>query len=434
MNNTFSTDDDWDELFGLITKKQLTPILGKEIYKFRDGGKLILLDDFLSQQILASYNIKDQPSLTLIQAINYLVNEQKVRSGTLCNKLLALTANIKNDFPLLTDLLSIKGQNYFLNTEIYYNVLENILHNITNETVQSINWSDKGFTDCGSLEGLNSPLIFNIFGSLNSVALALSEEQLLEFTGNYYEKIRSTPNIQLALNKNLLFIGCSFPEWMVRFILRLLSNQPLHEWGSDSSNRQIIIINDDNEFRARQNAFLKNLDVVTYPGTTEDFVTELSKRWNEKNPNKIRRKKIFLSYTGTDRPAVETFKKAIEESCDLACWYDQREIAPGNLFDTLIAQNLRDSILFIPLISENSLAHKDGYVQKEWDMADTLNTYRKIDNVPGDFIIPVVIDNTSLTDVRIKTFFPLLSLGVAPQGNPGNEFINNLKKTLNLTS
>ena len=430
MNDILSEQDDWDELFDLITHNQLTPFLGKEIYRFRDGENLILLDEYLSAQLLSFFKVTDKPAMPLTQAINYLANEENIKPGKIIQSLKSLTKGINHEFPLLTDFLSIKELNYFLNTEVYYNVLENNLHAITNETVKSINWSDKVFADCDSLEDLKSPLIFNVFGSLDSVDLALSEEELLEFTGNFYENLKSTPNILKALNKNLLFVGCSFPDWMVRFILRLLSNQPLHEWGSDK--RQIIIINDDSEFSERQNEFLKNLDIVTYQGSTNDFVTEMSKRWSEKNPNKVRRKKIFLSYTSADRGAVENLKKAIEEKSDLTCWYDQRELAPGNEFDTLIAQSIRDSVLFIPLISANSLAHKDGYVQKEWDTAHTLTTYRKIDNVPGDFIIPIVIDDTSVKDDSIKTFFPGLSAGVVPQGNPDEEFISNLKKTLNL--
>lgn len=432
MNDILSEQEDWDELFELITDKQLTPIIGKEIYIFRDGENLALLDEYLSAQLLSSFKVTDQPGMSLTQAINYLINEQKVKPGNLIRSLKSMTRDVNHEFPLLTDFLSIKELNYFLNTEVYYNVLENNLRAITNEPVESINWSDKGFKDCDPLKGLSAPLIFNVFGSLDSVDLALSEEELLEFTGNFYEKLKSTPNTLEALNKNLLFIGCSFPEWMVRFILRLLSNQPLHEWGSDNSKRQIIIINNDNEFHAKQNEFLKNLEVVTFNGSTSDFVTEMAKRWSEKNPNKIRRKKIFLSYTSADRAAAENLKKAIEEKSDLTCWYDQRELAPGNEFDTLIAKSIRDAVLFIPLISANSLAHKDGYVQKEWDTAHTLTTYRKIDNIPGDFIIPVVIDDTSVTDDGIKTFFPGLSAGLVPQGNPGDEFISNLKKTLNI--
>lgn len=430
MNDIISDEDDWDELFELITHNQLTPFLGKEIYRFRDGDNLILLDEYLSAQLLSFFKVTDQPVMPLTQAINYLVNQENVKPGKLIQSLKSITRGVNHEFPLLTDFLSIKELNYFLNTEVYYNVLEHNLHAITNEPVKSINWSDKVFADSDTLEDLKSPLIFNVFGSLDSVDLALSEEELLEFTGNFYENLKSTPNILKALNKNLLFVGCSFPDWMVRFILRLLSNQPLHEWGSDK--RQIIIINDDNEFREKQNEFLKNLDIVTFQGSTSDFVTEMSKRWSEKNPNKIRRKKIFLSYTSADRAAVENLKKAIEEKSDLTCWYDQRELAPGNEFDTLIAQSIRDAVLFIPLISANSLTHKDGYVQKEWDTAHTLTTYRKIDNIPGDFIIPIVIDDTSVSDDGIKTFFPGLSAGVVPQGNPGDEFISNLKKTLNL--
>ena len=52
MENILSEPEDWDELFELITDDQLTPIIGKEIYRFRDGENLILLDEYLSQKLL----------------------------------------------------------------------------------------------------------------------------------------------------------------------------------------------------------------------------------------------------------------------------------------------------------------------------------------------------------------------------------------------
>ena len=143
MNNVLSEQEDWDELFDLITDKQLTPIIGKEIYRFRAGENLVLLDEYLSQQLLSSFKVTDQPAMSLTQAINYLVNEKNIKSGSLIRSLKSMTRDINHEFPLLTDLLSIKELNYFLNTEVYYNVLENNLHGITNEPVESINCSDK---------------------------------------------------------------------------------------------------------------------------------------------------------------------------------------------------------------------------------------------------------------------------------------------------
>jgi hypothetical protein len=253
---------------------------------------------------------------------------------------------------------------------------------------------------------------------------------MLEYMGHFKEKMNSAINIIHALkNKNLLFIGCSFPDWMVRFILRLLSNEAMRDWGT---KRTIIVVNDISDLRNRQYEFLRNYDVVTYEGNTSDFVQELYRQWKHRNPLAVKNKMVFLSYTTKDKDAVENLKKAIEVIDNVTCWYDNREIAPGDHFKTEIAKNIKSADLFIPLISANSLMNKDGYVQLEWFTADNVNTFRKIDGNTEKYLMPVVIDDTNPYDNNVPKYFSELSIGKVPQGNPGQEFINQLRDTLNL--
>ena len=78
---------------------------------------------------------------------------------------------------------------------------------------------------------------------------------------------------------------------MVRYTLRLLSNEPLHEWGT---KRTIIVINDPSELRDEQNNFLKNYDVITYESSTSDFVNELNEPV-EKKKSEYRKNQIDFS-------------------------------------------------------------------------------------------------------------------------------------------
>lgn len=433
MNKNLSEQSDWDELLEFISDKQLTPILGREMYKFRQDDMLIPADEYLSKQILGANHISDQQELTLTQAVNYLINEKKVKTMDLIRKLKLMIKEINFEFPLLTQFLSVTDLNYYINTAVYNNVLENNLSLIRKQTATAINFSiNEPFSDADDLDKLKAPFVFNVFGSLlNTVDPALSEEDMLEYTGHFKERIKNSTNIINALkNKNLLFLGCAFPDWMVRFILRLLSNEPMHDWGS---KRTIIVVNDMSEVRKKQYEFLKNYDVVTYEGNTNDFVEELSNRWKQKNPSSVKNKMIFLSYTVKDKDAVENLKKAIEGIHNVTCWYDNREIVPGDDFKTEIAKNIKSADLFIPLISANSLLHKDGYVQLEWFTADNVNTFRKIDGNTGKYLMPVVIDDTNPYDTNVPKYFSELSIGKVPAGNPGAEFINQIKETLNLS-
>ena len=433
MNKVLSMQSDWDELLDFISDKQLTPIVGKEMYKFKQDDVLIPVDEYLSEQILQLNNVTDQPAMTLTQAVNYLVNERKVKTMDIIRKLKSMIREINFEFPLLTQFLSIKDINYYINTAVYNNVLENNLAVLRKQTPTSINFSiNEPFSDSDDLDKLQAPFVFNVFGSiLNTVDPALSEEDMLEYTGHFKEKIKNATNIINALkNKNLLFLGCAFPDWMVRFILRLLSNEPMHDWGS---KRTIIVVNDMSDVRKKQYEFLKNYDVVIYEGNTSDFIRELSNRWKQKNPTAVKNKTIFLSYTVKDKEAVENLKNAIEGINNVTCWYDNREIAPGDDFKTEIAKNIKSADLFIPLISANSLLHKDGYVQLEWFTADNVNTFRKIDGNTSKYLMPVVIDDTNPYDNNVPKYFSELSVGKVPAGNPGPEFINQVRETLNLS-
>lgn len=433
MNKILSEQSDWDELLDFISDRQLTPILGKEMYKFKQDDALVPVDEYLSNQILSQYNVNGYSNLSLTQAVNFLVKEKQVKTMDIIRKLKTLIKDINFEFPLLSAFLSITDLNYYINTAVYNNVLENNIAAKRSQSPTSINFSiNEPFSDCDDLDRLKNPFVFNVFGSLlNTVDPALSEEDMLEYTGYFKEKIKNAANIINALkNKNLLFLGCAFPDWMVRFILRLLSNEPMHEWGT---KRTIMVVNDISDIRNTQYEFLKNYDVVTYRGNTNDFIKELSRRWKQKNPAAVKNKTIFLSYTGKDKEAVENLKKAIEEINNVTCWYDNREITPGDDFKTEIAKNIKSADLFIPLISTNSLLHKDGYVQLEWGTADNVNTFRKIDGNLRKYLMPVVIDDTNPYDNNVPKYFSELSIGKVPQGNPGEEFIKQVRETLNLS-
>jgi hypothetical protein len=46
--------------------------------------------------------------------------------------------------------------------------------------------------------------------------------------------------------------------------------------------------------------------------------------------------------------------------------------------------------------------------------------------------MPVVIDDTNPYDTNVPKYFSELSIGKVPQGNPGQEFINQVRESLSL--
>lgn len=433
MNKVLSEQYDWDELLEYISERTLTPILGQEVYKFTENDTLTPLDTYITNQLLQAYTVTDYSGTSLTNAVNHLVMEKKFKQMDVIRRLKSIVKDVNFELPLLDKFLSIEALSYYINTTVYNNILEKKIADLRKKAPSSINFSiNEPFSDSENIDKLSEPFVFNVFGSLlNTVDPALSEDDMLEYASYYREKMNGVTNIVNALkNKNLLFIGCAFPDWMIRFVLRLLSNEPLHDWGT---KRTIIIINDRSAFREKQNEVLKNYEVVTYDGDTNEFITELHQQWKQKNPNSSRPKSVFLSYTVKDKPAVESLKQYIESIGNVTCWYDNHELAPGDDFKTEIAKNIKSADLFIPLISANSLMHKDGYVQLEWFTADNVSTFRKIDGNTNKYLMPIVIDETNPYDTNVPKYFSALSIGKVPNGVPGPEFLQQLKETLNLT-
>lgn len=435
MNKIITEQSDWDELLDMISDRVLTPVLGKEMYQFSDKGELHSIDSHVSKLLFEQNKITGQEATSLTQAVDFLEYEKNQKTMEVIRKLKSIMKEMSTaDFPLLNEFLKIKDLGYFVNTAVYNHVLEEKIEKSRDKKVESINFSlrDGPVKDSVDPEKIIEPFVFNVFGSLlNTIDPALTEEDMLEYIGFFKEKISGATNIVNALkNKNLLFLGCEFPEWMMRFSLRLLSSEPMHEWGN---SRSIYIINNKSEYRENLYKAMKNYNIITYEGNTYEFIQELTKRWKQKNPNAEKNKIVFLSYTRADTEAVENIKKGIEQIGNITCWYDKRELEPGDDWREKIVVNIRKADLFIPLISVNSLEHQDGYVQKEWSQGVNEWVFRNHDKKDGKYLIPVVIDDSRLYSEKITSFFDSkINITKVVQGNPDTEFLNDIKKILNL--
>ena len=447
MSETLS-ENDWGHLIGYISKGELTPIIGKEMYKYRvidpsknleqgNGGKTELqpIEEYFSRELLKQYNLPEQ-SLSFAETLRLLKIEKKCKVFQIVNDLKAIAENVQFDFPLLTKFFGIQKIMYYFNTTLYDVFLERSFKKARglDPTAEVkgiepvINFEIKGTVlDCDNIKQLKKPFLFNIFGSLDdTIDPALMEEDMLEITSRFKEKMDLTKNLQSALSKNLLFLGCPNPDWLVRFFYRQLSYQPLNQWAEAS--RQIIIVNDPSEYKQKQYGFLNNYEVATYDKSIDEFIEELSFRWNSKYPPT---KKIFLSYSEVDKEAVENLKSALEKINNVTCWYDKTELYSGDNYNYKILQSVESADLFIPLISKNSLARQTSYVQREWITSSNTYQSRLHKGNTNNFIMPLIIDDTGVTDPAIPDFFRSMTIQTFANGVPDENFINVVTKTIN---
>ena len=113
-------------------------------------------------------------------------------------------------------------------------------------------------------------------------------------------------------------------------------------------------------------------------------------------------KAVFLSYASQDAEAARRICEALR-SGGVEVWFDaDGGLEHGDEWDAKIRRQIKECVLFIPIISANTQARHEGYFRIEWDLA--AERARGIaSGVP--FILPVVIDDTREPDALVPDRF-----------------------------
>jgi tetratricopeptide (TPR) repeat protein len=101
---------------------------------------------------------------------------------------------------------------------------------------------------------------------------------------------------------------------------------------------------------------------------------------------------VFLSYASQDTEAARRICDALRES-GIEVWFDvEGGLEHGDAWDAKIRTQIKECLLFVPIISASTQARQEGYFRIEWELA----AERAMGIASGvAFILPVVIDNTS---------------------------------------
>ncbi len=400
------------------------------MYKYSGNGQQLLVDNYLASALLESFKISGLPPMGLQQSISYLENVKNPGISKIKNRLEEQVKNLPFSFPLIDSLLKIGQINFFVNTTVYSNILQQRIAACMGKEPVVIDFSLSSIIpDCNEVvRKLTTPHIFNVLGSFDSPDPALHEEEILEFTTSFTERMRAfAPKILDALtNKTLLFLGCTHPEWLVRFFLRVLSNKRMQAW--ESGPGKIIVVNDVSEDRQKQIGFFQNYKAITYAGNTDEFVNEMVGNFLEEKPEAVPKKQIFISYNQGDVPAVEKLKTALESLPFVSCWYDKERLNSGDLYKNNIIDNIEKADIFLPVISANSL-NEDKYVTYEWAQADTLGIAKKLSGKKF-LLMPVRIDGADLNHALVKKYYGNYTIETLPDGEATTKFLNNVKEEL----
>lgn len=244
--------------------------------------------------------------------------------------------------------------------------------------------------------------LFYFFGKSRSAPMfAIHDEDVLEYAHNLIAHGGQTHKMYLdeLQQRNLLLIGCNFPEWLSRFILRAtnlkrLSDNYRNEWLVDP-------LKPEESFTCFLNSYSGHTEVLSDISPVE-FVAELYRRWMAEhgvNGQEVSRTTdyavprgtmFFISYSRkTDLPSAEALYQALLKLgvTENEVWFDRKTIEPGQDFQRRILDGIRSCRYFLPLLSRAANSREEGFVFTEWDEANF-----RLRGINYDFLLPVIVD------------------------------------------
>ncbi|MBA4159833.1 MAG: toll/interleukin-1 receptor domain-containing protein [Gemmatimonadetes bacterium] len=249
--------------------------------------------------------------------------------------------------------------------------------------------------------------VFYMFGKVDvSPFYAIHDEDVLEaaYTLQYLENgVAPFCMFSELRSRNLLLIGCNFAEWLSRFFLRLSNQERL---SSDQRLKKEFLVDSALAEDGNLTVFLERFsrDSRCYPMAAREFVAELYRRWNERNPpasgalqdsspatdpaDSSGSGSIFISYAREDIGAARRLFEEVQEIGGDVVWFDKSELKPGDDWKKEILSAVKRCRLFLPLLSANTEERTDGFFRREWNLAAD----RSVEIEGRKFILPTVID------------------------------------------
>lgn len=213
------------------------------------------------------------------------------------------------------------------------------------------------------------------------------DEDLLEFLLALNSSFRDNrlPHLFAALepekNIELLAIGVSYSDWLLRFFMRVMRQTRLTD---DHSNNHLVpptVVDPQNLvlFCGGPAGSVRVLNLAP-----QEFVQQLLSRWRERQPqspagsasgpqltvaDEMRPGAIFVSYMREDEVAVRELVRRLQAAgCEI--WLDVNRLKSGMNFDQRIEDYIRSRCaLFVSVISTETERVAEGYAHREREWA-----------------------------------------------------------------
>ncbi len=408
------TDADWDELLGSISEGMVVPVVGARLLLDADG--VGSLQARIAAKLLAAHGVQPPPEgLPLFREVNEAVTLLKGLGKDvqrLYNPIFQAMQDLRTQgvpIPRPMEQLAQISDFRLVVTVTPDSLMTRALEG-AGRAVNEVVHSPKLPTDQGSdlpadWARVGGPVqLLYLFGKARSNPLySIHDEDMLEYAHNVIVGGNNTPRAFLGAlqDRSLLLIGCNFPEWLSRFMLRatrrgrLADQRGVQGWLVEPLRTEDPVIG----FLGKYSPATSVLSSIT-PAA---FVDELHRRWMarqtppEPDPVKVAAKPtmpasamFFISYSRpTDLPRAVQLYDALRALgvTDNEIWFDRKDLEPGEDFRQRIVEGIRGCRYFLPLVSSAAAAREEAWVFREWALAT-----ERLEAMNRAFLVPLVVD------------------------------------------
>jgi hypothetical protein len=455
MGNDMSgmTEAAWSRLLAMMRDGTVVPVVGPRLLVDDDGTSL---QARVATKLLADYGVEvPEGGLIRFREINEAVTllKGKVDVQDLYFPICQAMADLqKQRFHIPKSLSQLaKISDFRMVVTLTPDGLLTQALQAANRAVNEVVHSPKLPTDQGSdlpadwQKPGGAVQVLYLFGKARpSPLFSIHDEDVLEYAHNVIISGSHSPRAFLSAlqDRNLLLIGCNFPDWLSRFILRatrkgrLADHHAGYGWLVEPLGQEDPFI-----------GFLGKYSPATSVLTDiepADFVDELYRRWVAQHtpngdgaPTPTERAMpesamFFISYSRTTDVAAAVRLYETLRGLGVAeneIWFDRETLEPGDLFKQRILNGIRSCRYFIPLVSRAATQRDQAFVFREWNEATDV-----LPELNRTYLVPLVVDQENLPksyrQVSVEAWVERgYNFGHAPEGLPdanATAFLRNL--------
>jgi hypothetical protein len=444
----------WNQLLGMIAKGSMIPVVGQDLLQLPGEPPDRTLYPVLADRYAATVGFDNSSTRGDLSATVRLHPEFRDNPHDVYQELGQELEAWNPSIPEpLCALARIRHFNLFVSTT-FDNLLERALNQERfggKPRTEVIAYSPKHVPDDSQVAAALASgrvVVFQALGHYGTpLQYALTDGDRVEYM-HALQSAEYRPKRMLSelYERPLLFIGNRFPDWLTRMFLRMVRKTSLDNRDIPKQYLADSML-EDKILQVFLRSFATNTELVDGIDPV-GFVTELSRRWQERFAGQastasistptleasrpMPKNAVFISYCATDaagRPSRDArIALAIRESLEargVDVWLDKDQLQGGDEYERKIERYINTCSLFMPLVSATTESREDGFFRKEWSWA-----LRKLPDFTGSgrqFLFPVVIDDVNPYQAKVPDEFKRVQF--TPVADPGSDaqFLNRVE-------